>query len=367
MFDKLGKRRYALPFLGVIVICCVMSLALYPMLNAQPNNVPMAIVSLDKGVITPAGSVNAGDKMVEKMTDTSGSDEDAVIKWSQLKTRQAADRALKNNDYYGAVIIPDDFTSKQMAAQTGQADAPTLKIIINQGKNTMLSTTLQTALTSMTDKMGIASEVETIHSVTSKGGALSSIMGAQMTVMPLFMMSMIAAVLIYLAIRRNEEDYYGGRSRTLGIQLIYAVAASFLISWGTILAVGVLGNIDMPTGTVMLFLWLASFAVIMLIFGCFNIIFPLGVTVLLLMFACGMSSAMIAPEMLPDFWASWIYPWVPQHYIGDGIREILYMDGGAWNAGSPALMIMAAIGLLLAITGTYIPRKNPSTSNLETE
>ena len=115
----------------------------------------------------------------------------------------------------------------------------------------------------------------------------------------------------------------------------------------------------MPISTVMLFLWLASFAVIMLIFGAWSIASPLGVIVLLLVFACGMSSAMLAQEMLPAFWSNWIYPWVPQRYIGDGMKEILYMGGNAWNTGSLAMVITAAAGIVLAAIGLYMPRRIP--------
>ncbi|MCQ4638587.1 hypothetical protein NE619_17805 [Anaerovorax odorimutans] len=356
MFDKLGKRKYILPIIGVIVICCVMSLVLYPMLNAQAKNVPLAIVSLDKGASTPKGEMNIGSQIVEKITNTAGSDDkDAVIEWTKLKNQAAVDKALEENVYYGALIIPEDFTIQQAAAQSGKDTVPTVKLLINQGKNTMLASTIQTALTSMVDQMAMKAEVKVVHPVSSNGGALSALMGVQMTVMPLFMMSMIAAVLLFLATRSLRDSFE--KKKALGLTLIYAVGLSFLVSWGTIFSASVFGNIDMPVATVMLFLWLASFSVIMLIFGALSVTFPLGVTVLLLVFACGMSSAMIAPEMLPSFWSNWIYPWVPQHYIGDGMREILYMNGSVWNTGSLALISTAGIGIVLAIIGTYMPRK----------
>ncbi len=374
MFDRLGKHSYVLPIIGVIVICFVMSLALYPMLHAQPENVPMAVVSLDKGATTPQGEMNAGDRIVKQITGAANSgDEEAIIKWDKLESQDVLDKALQDNQYYGALVIPEYFTMKQMAAQeqaageqqatgrqqaaaqTDKDSAPTITIIINQGKNAMLATTMQNALTAMADQIGIKAEIETVHPVSSKGGAFSALMGGQIAVLPLVMMSMIAAILLFFSSRKAIGFF--GKSKILYFGIAYAIVLSFLVSWGTILVASVFGNIDMPVGTTMLFLWIASFAVIMLIFGSLNIAFPLGVAVLILVFACGMSLAMIPLEMLPDFWADWIYPWIPQHYIGDGMREILYMDGGLWNPASLALVGIAAVGIALAAIGAFISRK----------
>lgn len=61
MFEKLGKKALALPIGICIVLCCVLSLALGPLLRAEPSNVPFAIVNLDKGAITIAGDSNIGN------------------------------------------------------------------------------------------------------------------------------------------------------------------------------------------------------------------------------------------------------------------------------------------------------------------
>jgi len=61
MFERLGPRKYAAPFLAILAIFCVSGLAMYPNLHATPKDVPFAIVSLDQGAETPAGALVQGD------------------------------------------------------------------------------------------------------------------------------------------------------------------------------------------------------------------------------------------------------------------------------------------------------------------
>ena len=68
-FDKLGKKALAAPFFLVIVLACVLSLAVAPLLQASPRDVSLAIVNLDEGVATPAGTANAGAMLASQLTD----------------------------------------------------------------------------------------------------------------------------------------------------------------------------------------------------------------------------------------------------------------------------------------------------------
>lgn len=50
--EGLGKKVLVLPIGICLALCLVLSLALTPMLRADPHNVPFAIVNLDKGGTT---------------------------------------------------------------------------------------------------------------------------------------------------------------------------------------------------------------------------------------------------------------------------------------------------------------------------
>lgn len=148
--SKLGKKIYIVPLVIIVTLGCLFALIFVPMLQAEPKQVPFAVVSLDEGGTTIAGSSNIGDTMVETLTEGDGlgaigeedgsADEDMsnTIAWTVLDSEQAVREALSNNEFYGALIIPKDFTSAQMASMVGLGNAPELTLLLNVGKNPRL-------------------------------------------------------------------------------------------------------------------------------------------------------------------------------------------------------------------------------------
>lgn len=62
-------------------------------------------------------------------------------------------------------------------------------------------------------------------------------------------------------------------------------------------------------------------------------------------------------ETLPVFWQDWILPWAPQNYVGLGLRDILFMEAGAWNAGSGPLAVTGLVEACLMVVAAFIPKK----------
>lgn len=92
--------------------------------------------------------------------------------------------------------------------------------------------------------------------------------------------------------------------------------------------------------------------------GICNVFFPLGAFVSILIFACGMGTAMLSAEMLPEFWATWICPWVPQAHIGQALRAILYFDMTPLQSDVNALLVYAVAGVVLLALAVLVSRRN---------
>ena len=342
--EHLGVKRYALPIGAVLIIFCVFSVLLYPLLNAEPKDVPMAVLNLDTGATTPAGPMNLGEELVKQATQVA----DSPIKWTVMEDRAALDKALEDNEFYGAIVVPVNFTRDQLAAQTEGGLAPKIEIIINQGKNPMLATTMETSLTSMMSRAGMATDVKVIHSA-DVGTGIAAMLSSNAIVLPTFMMSAVCAILIGLALRPKPES---GRAARLGSymgQLVYAAAISLLVGAGTVTILTFIGGVTTPYITLGGFLWIASFCLMTMIMGFMNIARPLGIFIALTCFALGMGVGMLAKEMLPQLWRTWVYPWVPQHFISQGTSSIIFMKGGIWNSGTLPLIITGLVGLVLTI------------------
>ena len=399
MFEKLGKRKYAVPLGVVCVFLLLMSLLMHPMLHSNPANVPFAILSLDQGAETAAGSVNAGEALVEKVSGAEApqseeDNDDSPIAWTVFASQDEFDEAMEDSEFYGGIVIPEDFTKKQMAAQaasaqvaavTAQAQAaaasgdaqaaataqaqlaqaqeaaqvkPSVQLIVDSAKNASLSQNLQASLSSTLKDADISVEASTVHSV-DLGNSTAGAMLGQLSVAPLLAMSSIGSVIMFLVTRAKKNASRKERAKVLGIQLAYAAGLSLCVALADLFIACVVGGLDLPLATLLPYQWLCSFCIMALLLGIMNMSFGLGVLGLI---ACmsTMSCAYIAPEMLPAVWLDWVYPWSPAHFVAEGVRQVVYLSAGVVNSDSLSMLVIAAIGLACGAVGVLMAKGKPA-------
>jgi hypothetical protein len=415
MLEKLGNKKIIAPFIIVVVIGCFFALIFYPNVSMTPKDLPFAILNLDEGAETPQGSVNAGEAIIENITSMESSETDSKMPviWTEISSQAELDEALENNEYYGALIIPADFTQSQVAFQmasgaaspisaadivallpkgvtlpdnfdsadpttypegldpsvvakimqdaassdvadtstatnTEEVAATSLQLIIDNAKSPMVASLMQSSMVSIFDEAAIDVEVTVIHNGNGESGSMMSVMmSQQIAIMPLFLMSVIGAALTFLILRPSKSSTRSERWKSIGLQSIFAAGVSLLAGLTTYCILTWVVGVDIPVVGSILFLWLASFCVMLMFLGAFNIAFGIGVLLILIVMGCGMATGMLPYEVLPAFWQDWVYPWAPQRFIGGGLRDIMFMGTGAWNNGSGPLLISGMIGLLV--------------------
>lgn len=361
MFEKLGKKAIVAPVGIGIVLCCILSLAVSPMLRANPQNVPFAIVNLDRGAVTIAGDSNIGktmaDNLVSGETSLGDSDDDGesssnsfsdAVSWTQLSSEEELREALANNEYYGGIVIPANFTSQQMNSAVGLSNAPELTVYLNKGKNPQMATTMQTTLTAAMLKKGIAVNIEMTNDADIGNGMMSETMAVQMLVMPLFMLSMIGSIVTSLVFWRKDATGLRKKSMRLAAaaQALFVLVLSAIMAGLALFIDTVAGGLSLPAGQIYLFIWFACFCCMLYFVAPCDACFPLGALVAVGTFALGMGTAMLAPETLPSFWADWVCPWAPQAHIGNGVRTIIYFGH---MPGSNDLLPLAGFGIVGAL------------------
>ncbi len=367
MIEKMGSTKYVLPAIAVVLIGCVMALMFTPMLKMAPKELPFAVLSLDTGMTTPQGEVNAGELMADKIVGAGAIDdgEAAPIAWRRIKTQQELDAALANNDYYGALTIPADFTKGQALAQTAQGTAPSVQVVLDNAKSPLMAAQMQSTIGAMFEQMGIPIDIELIHigdTDSTSVSPMAGMMSQQIGIMPLMMMSMIGSILLTRSFPRKQTSTTNARFAVLGRQLTYALGISLMAALMTVWLLNWLVGAQAPFWTTTVFLWFASFAVMSLLLGAFNVSVLLGALVALGALICGMSTAVLPREILPAFWADWIYPWVPQPFIAGGLRDILYMGADLMPRGSVGLLGLGGGGLVLLLVSGFIPTRTPKNS-----
>lgn len=136
-------RLLAIPRVWISVVGLAAALALIyiaylaAVVSPQDNleNLPVALVNEDQGGELAGREVNLGDQIVERVT---GPDSPAkgMVAWARPASRDAALAGIANNEYYGAIVIPADY-SERISALAGP---PTIPIaIVNEDEGAIVN------------------------------------------------------------------------------------------------------------------------------------------------------------------------------------------------------------------------------------
>lgn len=161
------------PIIALAVIF-IFSLTLFPTVQPQPENLPIAIVNEDQGVEIPNQSkVNMGQSIVDMIQKSSKTEKDPAVKWVEVKSKEAVQKGLENQKYYAAFVIPKDFSTKQASLQTPTPSSPEVEIFINQGMNMAASTMAGQLLNGVVDNMNNNVRTQLLTGFESHGTTLT--------------------------------------------------------------------------------------------------------------------------------------------------------------------------------------------------
>jgi YhgE/Pip-like protein len=130
----LASPRIWGPILG---LAAVLALVFYAYLGAVVSpernleDLPIALVNEDEGGNLGGKDLNLGDRVVEKVT---GPDSPAAgtVEWARPDTRSEALQGIGNNEYYGAIVIPEDYT-EQISNIASPPTIPIAVVVEDQG------------------------------------------------------------------------------------------------------------------------------------------------------------------------------------------------------------------------------------------
>lgn len=360
MLEKLGKKRFALPLVFVVVVGCVFSLMMYPMARMEVKGLPFGIASLDEGAVTPVGEVNAGQTILENITASAqeaGEDSESPILWTTYEAQDQLDDAFENGEIYGALVVPADFTAKQMALAAGaSADTPILTAYLDMAQSPMVANLMQSTLPAMMSESGVDVEVIVLNqSESAANNPLTAIMSANFIIMPTVIASLAAGLICAAAFSTKGGASRKERYAGIGKQIVFAAVIGLFVACVGIFIAGPVLGIEASASSLFGFFAIASFCMVCLTMGLANIALPLGALGLICVLA-GTCCGILPPEMLPDFWQNWVYPWAPQHFFGDGVRSIIYLGEGAINDSVAPLAITACVGMACALISPLVPQ-----------
>jgi YhgE/Pip-like protein len=124
----LVSPRVLMPLVAVTAVLALIFFAyLYAVVSPEENleDLPVALVNEDRGADLAGEKVELGDLVVEKVTSPDSPAADTVG-WARLESREAALEDIANGEYYGAIVIPADYSERI----TDIASPPTIPIAV---------------------------------------------------------------------------------------------------------------------------------------------------------------------------------------------------------------------------------------------
>ncbi len=378
------KNKYlGFTIVASIILTLVMVSVQIPYAKSKPRDVPVAIVNEDAGAM--------GSKVVNQIESTTNKTKksDRVLKWHEVSSKSAVKKSMDKQHYYGALVIPKDFSQKMATLiKNPKSTAANIDILINQQKNSTLATSVQTIMTTMVNKIGagmrgqivgglekahaslpaatvnkLANPITTKVTVTHKYSKLAS--ANSVFFQPIWLTSLVSSLLLYFAFK--DKNKWRSRlhivTHKTGFMVIAALVASAIGFLTTGYVTWILGyNFSNPM-VIGSFMAIASFAFIMLFSGFIAWLgFPAIILfVLLLFFSIPLMS--LAPQLLPSFYQHYILPWLPMRFLFDGAKSLLFYHANLWNSATSGLIIVMVTGMAVFFLETFSPKKSRQLNN----
>lgn len=377
-----GWLRASRPFVVALMALGIGAALVWPMVRMDPRDIPIAVVNLDAGVPTPLGDLNLGDQVSGTVTghERDGSDIEAVlafiqgnqdevlrsgadavdevkdgdienmVAWVEMGSRAEVDQSLADNEIYAALVVPADFTTSQVMAMLGAGEAAPLTLIVNEGKNPMVTSQLAGSIETLGGTGAVDIVTEYHNEVPDSLGLIASFLPMILMIL-VYLSSYASAITLRAAIPLTETR----RVRTVALQLLLAIGLSALIGFATAQVLAALVDVEFSLLDVGGFQAFAAFALITLVLGSVNWVGTLGMAVPVLILVTGIGTADLPYEFLPSFWQEYIHPWNPLRFIADGGRALAFQGAGWWNPATPGVAAAGAVGVTLMATSVLTP------------
>ena len=289
--------------------------------------------------------------VVEDVLDQLKIDDDA--KDAEEDESKSADEKTKSND-----------KSREGSTQLEEpVYAEPIKITYDYGKSPFVSGFMKKSLEDRVAKAGLKADVtyKNIGSMDAKSipSPFAALATSQVLVLLLVIGAFACGILMARAFAVHRAPKFSKRFGRCVVMFFYSLVLSALVSGGVYLVAHFICGVDSASLIDWLgFMWIAAFAMCVFASGLATMSVGLSVFVCVVIAALGAFSGSIPQEIMPDMWAQWICPILPQMPIGEGVRQVLY-HGGSFlqisNLFIPA--IYAGVGAVIGLIMMLIPAK----------
>ncbi len=384
----LKNKLFLLSPIIILAVVLIFGLTLAPSVKPVPKDLPVTIVNKDAGVDVPGqGMMRMGDKIAGMIGENAPAE--SPVKWITAGSEEEVMRGLNNQEYYAALIIPEDFSEKQVSLQTPMPSSPEMSILINQGMNPLAANVTSQVLNGVVDQINQNLRTQLLEGFEKQEGTLTasqaSLLVSPITktvtnvneigdnhmngnapvslFQPLWMASIAGAVILFFVINKlsitSRNEAIGARFIQVLAGMVLALFAGFGLAW----IVELLG-VDIPQFTdTALFLSIAFFSFFAMISAVLSWLGIRGIPIFVLILFFGAPLLAMAPEFMSSFYRDWVYSWLPMRFMVEGLRELFFFGKGLnWNSPTIVLASIGAVSLVVLIASVFKPSKNRDVS-----
>lgn len=373
-----NKLIIILPIL-IIAILVIFGAVMIPTINPLPVNLPIALVNEDTGMETPdQGRINLGEEISLNIQEISKSksDQDPIIEWIPIASYEQVQDGLDNQKYYAALVIPKDFSQKQVSLQTTTPVSPNITILINQGAfpsavamstQTLngivdnLNNTIRLQLLEGFEKQGVtltpeqaatlaAPITKTLTYMNEVGENSANGNAPVMMFQPFWMSTIVGSALFTMVMSKLTFNRRSSRLKSLLIQATSGVLLGIIVGFGLTWYLEAIGiHVPLFTDTA-LYIAIAYLSFFLMQSAVLSWVGLKGDILFIIILFFGSPLLSLPPEFMSPFYRDWIYSWLPIRFMVEGLRSLFYFDSGlSWNEPMKVLVGVGVVSFLVLI------------------
>lgn len=368
------KLAWAAP-IAVILIIALFSVNLFVQGDPKASNLPVALIVNDEGE-----HVEAVKAAIEQMSNGINGEEPVVAFTSE--SEENIEDLFKDKKYYAALVIPEGYNDAVQNVMTNNAPAA-LGVYVNQGFNMTGATYAKTAINALITQVGtqystglmeqlgdqqiavsqasvlvtpVVSEEQVFNKVTA---ATANGSAPILMAMPAWVGALIGGFILFLvtsSILKKETLTRRQSLRLMGNQVLFGIIIA-LFSGFTVATLGSIAGVNMPSYFLVgSFVSFAAFCFFLLVSAVTAWIGKPAITLFMVVMLLGMGVIMMPKEMIPDFFVTFVRPWIPIRFAGDGLREIFYFGSGFYTGQSFNIIAgIGIVGLIIYVLSVFKP------------
>lgn len=365
--------------IAVILIIALFSLNLFVQGDPKAENLPVALIVNDEG--EHAGAVLAAAERMGQGRDG----ENPVVAFTR-ETDETIEEAFKAKKYYAALVIPEGFSEALHNALDNHEPAR-LDVYVNQGYNMTGANYAKAALNGLIaqlsaqysesirlqigdQKIDASQAAVIVNPIAAKETIFHEVPAATangnapiLMAVPAWVGALIGGFILYLVtsnITRKEKLTKKQSILLMAGQIVFGVIIA-LFSGFTVASLGLMAGVHMPNfWLVGSFISFAAFCFFLLVSAVTAWIGKPAITLFMVVMLLGMGVIMMPKEMIPDFFVTFVRPWIPIRFAGEGLREIFFFGSGFHTGESFSIILgMGIVGLVIYVLSIFKPERSP--------